>query len=340
MDERYSLENPNELQNKPSGLINLPFEILFRIFSFLPKSELLWNIGFTCQKLFMISCDILDHEISLGNDNFDQEQLEFRFKQLQKYKQVKDAIGYFFLGGGDSYSFNDNLRKVKHKSRLEECNDVTVVYNKWCITSIISQEGEDIIDGLRIFKNLKGLFIFRDVLYIENPVVNSSEVPCLSSISRQICDYLSTLNNGKLECLGLIGFEDDRICESVPKAYAESLKYIDMSQCRFSKNTILRLLEKCSRLEEVILYNVPDIKDLDVLRNLSNNDAKIKYDLVSPYWRNRTSTLREQFCKYGSCGNGVVPDQIVRGLAMDDIINGPEPLLALFMAAREWHSIR
>ena len=165
-----------------------------------------------------------------------------------------------------------------------------------------------------------------------------SEISDLCLISQLMCEYLSNSDCQTLERLGLIGFTDDRICKTVLNVNRNNLKYIDMSQCRFSRSAISKLVNNCQNLEQVILYNVTDIKDMN--EELSNTNATIEYGLVSPYWKNRASILREQFCKYGGCGKGVTSDQIVKGLTLDNIIDSPEPLLALFMAARDWRSIR
>ena len=331
-----SFGNHKKIQSKQINLISLPNETLFRIFSFLPKNEIFWSIGQTCQKLFVITCNILEHTISLGNEFSYQEQFNVRFMELLKYKEVKQSIEHFFLGGGDSCYFHDNLSKVKNASISGQCNGLTILCNR----EITTQEADDIFNGLRKLTNLKGCFIFRDSLCSQDPLHPPSEIPDLCSISRLICEYLSIPNCQTLERLGLIGFTDDRICETVLNVNRKNLKYIDLSQCRFGRSAIAKLVNKCQNLEKVILYNVTDIKDMNVNEELSNTNATIEYGLVSPYWKNRASILREQFCKYGGCGKGVTSDQIVKGFTLDNIIDSPEPLLALFMAARDWRSIR
>ena len=331
-----SFGNHNKIRSKQIGLITLPNEILFRIFSFLPKNELFWSIGQTCQKLFVITCNILDHKVSLGNEISDQEQFNVRLMKLLQYKEVKQSIEHFFLGGSDSYYFHDNLKKIKKASILGLCNGLAILCNR----EVTTEEADDIFNGLRKLTNLKGFFIFRDSLCSQDPLQPPSEIPNLNSISQLICEYLSISNCQTLERLGLIGFTDDRICESVLNVNRKNLKYIDMSQCRFSRSAISKLVNSCQNLEQVILYNVTDVKDVYINEELSNTNAIIEYGLVSPYWKNRASILREQFCKYGGCGKGVTSDQIVKGLTLDNIIDSPEPLLALFMAAREWRSIR
>ena len=334
-DRCFSAGNTTDPQNKQFAIITLPNEILFRIFSLLPKDEVFWNLGLTCQKLFVITCDILEHEIFLGGESSSQEVYDMRLKELQRYKEVKELVGYFFFAGGDSYRFKDNLDIVKEKSSSERSNDLIVVYKK----CIMISEAEKIFDGLRKFTQLKGLFIFRDTTYLDNPLIPPNEIPSLGSISKQICDYMSTSNKKDLKRLCLIGFEDDQICEVIEKVYSNSLEYLDISQCRFSRNAVLKLLENCQNLTHAVLFNIPELKGSDIEHNLSHKVRSIDYGLISPYWKNRAFNLREKFCKYGRCSKGAIADQITNG-PMDSIVNAPEPLLALFMVAREWHSIR
>ena len=159
MDERCcsSFGNHNKIQSKQIDLISLPNEILFRIFSSLPKNELFWSIGQTCQKFFVITCNILEHTISLGNELSYQEQFNVRLMQLEKYKEIKQSIEYFFLGGGDSCYFHDNLKMIKNTSIPGQCNNLTVLCNR----EIIAEEADDIFKYLRKLTNLKGFFIFK-----------------------------------------------------------------------------------------------------------------------------------------------------------------------------------
>ena len=47
------------------GLLNLPDEILLNILSWIPTLDVFWCAGLTCQKLFALTCEILNNTIEL-----------------------------------------------------------------------------------------------------------------------------------------------------------------------------------------------------------------------------------------------------------------------------------
>ena len=184
---------------------------------------------------------------------------------------------------------------------------------------------------LKMCKHLLGLFLNRDQSILCKYVPIRKE---------PMSAFISACQDKKLEYLSLIGFRDDNVWEQIMECCSSTLRYLNLSNCCFASNPsiVYRAIEACSKLEHVVLYGffIPR----DELKKYLANTAVVDQGLVSPYWKKRARKLHEQFCKYGSCGKELSEEQIRWKLNIQNINYIPEPLAALLMVAREWHSIR
>ena len=337
MGERNSSSAIDKLCKNQVNLVGLPNEILFQILSQLPKDTLFWNIGLTCQKCFVITRDILEHQVQLCRNATSFDVLDSRINILLKYKEILSSIGSFSFDYDDSYTLRTNLKAIINSSNPETQPALNIL----CHKKLRIEDATKICHVLRLCSNLKGLFINKELLDRPNVLSTLPEQSFQKSSvsSNVVCQWISSLNNTKLEFLSIISFkEEDAICDAIVKNWDSTLKYLYVNKCRFTRNTILRTLESCSKLHHVILYGVPEIEN--DIQNEVTNISTIEYGIISPYWKERAFNLREQFCKYGSCGRELTEEQARCRLRLDSITDIPEPLMALLMAAREWHSIR
>ena len=92
-------------------LLWLPDEILVNILNWIPKLELFWCAGLTCQKLFSLSCEILNDTIELrelGN-NTEGKNIIAELRQADRLEEVfrrtelLDCISHIIV---PSYSHN------------------------------------------------------------------------------------------------------------------------------------------------------------------------------------------------------------------------------------------
>ena len=321
MGEKYSSATMGEIVKEQLTLVDLPNETLFQIFSELPKDALFWNVGLTCQKFFVITRDILEHQVHLGSNSTSFDVLHSRINILLRYKEILSSIGSFSIDSDDSYTFRDNLKVVLNTGTRQNLNIV-------CTKKLRIEDATIACQVLKRCNSLKGIYINKEYFDRNNDV----------SVN-QVSLWFSILGSIKLEFLSLIGFkEQDVICDTIVNNWNSSITYLNINRCRFSRHIIVRTLASCSKLEHVVLYNILEI-DKDIENELTNISV-IECGIISPYWRERALNLREQFCKYGSCGRELSEDQARASLRFDNVSDIPEPLMALLMAAREWHSIR
>ena len=73
-----------------SPLLSLPDELLVDILSWIPKQELFWCAGITCQKLFSLSCEILNNTIELreANNNYECKNMIAELREADRLEEV------------------------------------------------------------------------------------------------------------------------------------------------------------------------------------------------------------------------------------------------------------
>ena len=71
-------------------LLWLPDEILVSILNWIPKLELFWCAGLACQKLFVLSCEILNNTIELreAGDNTESKNIISELRQADRLEEV------------------------------------------------------------------------------------------------------------------------------------------------------------------------------------------------------------------------------------------------------------
>ena len=90
-----------KVQAEKLTLLRLPNEILLQILSQLPRKDLFWNVGMTCQKLFVITCDILKNQVQLGGKIIYRElDSRLRIQRISRYKQTLESIVHLTIKVG------------------------------------------------------------------------------------------------------------------------------------------------------------------------------------------------------------------------------------------------
>ena len=311
-------------------LLSLPVEIIFRILCNLPKKKLFWNVGLTCQKLFAVCCDILDSQIELPS-NISSEIFYLRLKQLVQYQEIKCTLRHVIIDSPGFYTLDDGLKRIK------DYKDVQPGLSIICHKKLSRKNAIKVCDMLKRCNYLKGLFLHGRAL--ERTEQSNEDVSQSSSSSENNLDLLSACG-AKLELISLIGCNENVVfLRDKIMANSLTLKYLNLSHSLVnSDSTLLEIIRNCVNLHQLVLYGVALSDEsrkeiLNVVKLLNNG-------LVSPYWLKRAVRLKDQFCKHGTCGEGMTEQEIMGKYNGDGLLHMPEPLLALLMAAREWHSIR
>ena len=318
-----------KVQAEKLTLLRLPNEILLQILSQLPRKDLFWNVGMTCQKLFVITCDILKNQVQLsGKISYHELDSRLRIQRISRYKQTLESIVHLTIGSEEDSCLKDcTCTVISTSSPIHQQGLLLRV-------SISRHDFNCLFNHLKIQKltQLKGLFIKNDVaiVLLLNYVINE----------------LSDFEKCKIECLGLIGFRSDQ-CEAIVGVLGSTLKYLNISKCYqqiinskclFTHDAVRRMISACPKLDHLELYGSTEIAD-GIKKDFSGITT-VKTGLVSPCWKRRALKLREEFCKFGRCGNGLTDQQIMNRLNRDGVDYVPEPLMALLAVASEWHSIR
>lgn len=98
-----------KIRKRPQLLLtDLPNEVLFHIVSYLPKEDLFWTIGATCQQLFEICCIFNDNTIILsGNDKNYISSLKHLAKHQEIVLSVRQLVVWWYPE--DHVGLNESL---------------------------------------------------------------------------------------------------------------------------------------------------------------------------------------------------------------------------------------
>ena len=326
-----------------ASLFSLPSEVHCQILSNLPKSDMFWNFGFTCQKFFDIACDILKYQLDISPELS-------KIKDLLLYKEIKDAISYFVVDTS-GYTFDESLRKIHEVQEKPSLCVCLKLPDKIC-HNIAKLEKKDVYELLVQCANLKAIFFnvsaiaqfFHKLqfLHCDSSYSQFHSLPSIDSISKFSLDIiLKAISFYRIEHVSIIGCSVTKSLQNKNNLKnLSSLRYLNLSYCKVDCDVIFKICQHCPYLEELVIYGIPNLPMSDKHEQAMLKLPSLKRGLVSPHWLERALKLRDQFCKYGSCKPGMSEKDIVGLIKLDSALHMPESFLALLMAAREWHSIR
>ena len=107
------------MEEARNGLLNLPDEILLNILSWIPTLDVFWCAGLTCQKLFALTCEILNNTIELREVDSSSEnkfsliaelRLADRLEEVFRREQILNCVSHVIV---PSY-YHNSVGMLKH----------------------------------------------------------------------------------------------------------------------------------------------------------------------------------------------------------------------------------
>ena len=94
------------MEEARNGLLCLPDEILLNILSWIPTLDVFWCAGLTCQKLFALTCEILNNTIELREVGSSSEikcsiieelRLADRLEEVFRRKEILSCVSHVIV---------------------------------------------------------------------------------------------------------------------------------------------------------------------------------------------------------------------------------------------------
>lgn len=104
-------ETTTHNSKKKADLLTLPKNVLQQIFSYLPNSEVVWNVAFTCKALQCIAFEYVD-VITIENDN--PVQFVEQIKIILNMEEISRSLKYIFA------TLEDVTTEINAPNLLEE----------------------------------------------------------------------------------------------------------------------------------------------------------------------------------------------------------------------------
>lgn len=244
------MQNNAEVGNcRHSNILTLPNEMITKILWHMSEYDVLWNVGFTCQRLRAIALqmvkiiDLCEAKLDIARNHFNE---------LLKHNEIVQSIRHIWICSDLENDVREALKLVLKDSN-EKHNILVIDY--------------------RLFNNRTSLQIGAKFTQLESLLMPKRHRSMKALTNRSIRNIISSCK--KLEWLDLrdcteFDFVSNRNVVSLIGENCKLLECLLLSRCLFTNKSMCMMFQNCNRLEMVILNDCKQLTDQTLITLASN----------------------------------------------------------------------